>query len=75
MTTMFDPAILQNNPAVRGRMITILQAALDAVRPDLAVKAQLHRARQPTVGGRRRRSTWLPAAASLYSAPAKPGPP
>ncbi len=42
--TMFDPAILRNNPAVRGRMLAILQAALDAVRPDLAVKAQLHRA-------------------------------
>ena len=43
MTTIFDPSILRNNPAVRGRMLAILQAALDAVRPDLAVKAQLHR--------------------------------
>lgn len=44
MTISFDPSVLQNNPAVRGRMLAILQAALDAVRPDLAVKAQLHRA-------------------------------
>ena len=43
MTTIFDHAILHNDPAVRGRMLAILQAALDAVRPDLAVKAQLHR--------------------------------
>lgn len=43
MTTIFDPAILRNDPAVRGRMLAILQAALAAVRPDLAVKAQLHR--------------------------------
>ena len=43
MTTIFDPSILPNNPAVRGRMLAILQAALDAVRPDLAVRAQLHR--------------------------------
>ena len=44
MTISFDPSILQNNPAVRGRMLAILQAALDAARPDMAVKAQLHRA-------------------------------
>ncbi len=41
--TIFDPAILRNAPVTRGRMLAILQAALDAVRPDLAVKAQLHR--------------------------------
>ena len=41
--TIFDPAILRNTPVTRGRMLAILQAALDAVRPDLAVKAQLHR--------------------------------
>ncbi len=43
MTTTFDPASLRNNPVIRGRMLAILQAALAAVRPDLAVKAQLHR--------------------------------
>lgn len=44
MPTIFDPSVLSNNPAVRGDMLIILQSALDAVRPDLAVKAQLHRA-------------------------------
>ncbi|MFN8465331.1 MAG: DUF4147 domain-containing protein [Caldilineaceae bacterium] len=43
MTTIFDPFVLRNNPAMRGRMLAILEAALDAVRPDLAVRAQLHR--------------------------------
>jgi hydroxypyruvate reductase len=43
MATVFEPSIQQNSPAVRERMLTILQAALDAVRPDLAVKTQLHR--------------------------------
>jgi glycerate 2-kinase len=43
MTTIFNPSILRNDPTVRGDMLTILQSALDAVRPDLAVKAQLHR--------------------------------
>jgi len=43
MTTIFDPSVLRNNPAARGDMLTILQSALDAVRPDLAVKAQLRR--------------------------------
>lgn len=41
--TFFDPAVLHNAPAVRARMLSILRAALDAVRPDLAVKAQLRR--------------------------------
>jgi glycerate 2-kinase len=54
MTTIFDPAILHNNPAVRRRMLAILQAALDAVRPDLAVKAQVHRSgSQLSVAGER----------------------
>lgn len=41
--TVFDPSVLTPAPGPRGRMLAILQAALDAVRPDLAVKAQLHR--------------------------------
>jgi hydroxypyruvate reductase len=41
--TVFDHAILHNNPVVRWRMLEILDAALAAVRPDAAVHAQLRR--------------------------------
>lgn len=41
--TIFDPIVLRNAPATRQRMLAILQAALDAVRPDVAVKTQLRR--------------------------------
>ena len=41
--SMFDQTVLGNAPAVRGRMLAILQAALDAVRPDQAVAAHLRR--------------------------------
>jgi hydroxypyruvate reductase len=45
---------LNNAPAVRGRLLAILQAALDAVQPDLAVRAQLQRAGSLlTVAGQR----------------------
>ncbi len=40
---MFEAEVLHNAPAVRGRMLAILEAALAAVRPDQAVKAQLRR--------------------------------
>jgi hydroxypyruvate reductase len=41
--TSFDAAVLHNNPPARAHMLAILQAALDAVRPQAAVRAQLHR--------------------------------
>jgi hydroxypyruvate reductase len=48
----FEQAVLDNAPQVRGRLLSILQAALDAVRPDQAVAAQLRRAGNLlTVGG------------------------
>ncbi len=40
---MFDRSILTNAPATRGRVLAILEAALQAVRPHAAVKAQLRR--------------------------------
>jgi hydroxypyruvate reductase len=40
---MFDSAILANAPETRGRVLPILEAALNAVRPYAAVKAQLRR--------------------------------
>jgi glycerate 2-kinase len=41
--SIFDPAVLRNAPATRKRMLAVLQTALDAVRPDMAVKAHLRR--------------------------------
>lgn len=40
---MFDRSVLDNAPAVRSRMLAILQAALDAVRPDQAVADHVRR--------------------------------
>jgi len=40
---MFDAAVLANAPETRSRILSILQAALDAVRPEAAVRAQLQR--------------------------------
>lgn len=49
----FEQAVVNNAPAARSRMLSILQAALAAVRPDRAVAAQMHRAGSLlTVGGR-----------------------
>lgn len=49
---MFETAVLANAPEVRKRMLSILSAALDAVRPDLAVAAQVRRhANQLAVAG------------------------
>jgi hydroxypyruvate reductase len=40
---MFDRSILTNAPMTRGRVLAILESALNAVRPHAAVKAQLRR--------------------------------
>lgn len=39
----FDDAVLQNSPAARGRLLKILQAALEAVDPYVAVRRVLRR--------------------------------
>lgn len=50
---MFEASVLANAPQTRSKMLSILQAALDSVRPDLALHEQVQRSGSLlTVAGR-----------------------